>query len=177
MPERLSTLAECRPASGLSHCSCALLLQYHAWPDHYERMAAMLAARCGIEGGPRPGRAASGVDGSLLRIHPQRLWLMSDRADSNGYPPLGPETGATLDLSHARSIIHVAQELAVPLLSRFIAIDLRPHRFAVDDVATTPLHRVSVVLWRRADGTDILAPRSFARSIWQLLAETAERLG
>jgi sarcosine oxidase gamma subunit len=33
-----------------------------------------------------------------------------------------------------------------------------------------------VVLWRRADGVDILAPRSFAASLWDLLAETAGRL-
>src|SRR5512145_75370 len=88
-----------------------------------------------------------------------------------------PQLGAALDLSHARSIIRVADDIAEPLLSRFIAIDLRRHRFAVDDVAITPLHRVSVILWRRPQGVDVLAPRSFARSIWDLLAETAERLG
>ena len=90
---------------------------------------------------------------------------------------LEPQVGVSLDLSHARSILRVAEEIAEPLLSRFIAIDLRPQHLPVDDVATTALHRVSVVLWRRPSGIDILVPRSFARSIWDLLAETAERLG
>jgi heterotetrameric sarcosine oxidase gamma subunit len=150
-------------------------VQYHAWPESYAQMARTLAAHCGVPEEPPPGRAVRGGSSSLLRVHPQRLWLLTDRAGD--YPALGAEVGAALDLSHARTIIHAADEIVVPLLSRFIAIDLRPHRFAVDDVAMTPLHRVSVALWRRADGIDILAPRSFARSIWELMAEAAEPPG
>ena len=175
MPERASPLAQSRTMSGLSHRSCASLVQHHAWPDRYAEMAKMLAKQCGAADAPAAGKAVSGAAGALLRIHPQRLWLISGQP--GGHPALDPEVGMTLDLSHARAIIHVADELAVPLLSRFIAIDVRPRCFATDDVAITPLHRVSVVLWRRSDGIDILAPRSFARSIWDLLAETAERLG
>ncbi|HET6620031.1 MAG TPA: hypothetical protein VFG64_08820 [Dongiaceae bacterium] len=138
-------------------------------------MSAILTVHCSLPEAPRAGKAVSGAGAALLRIHPQRLWLVADRAGD--HPALDSDIGATLDLSHGRTIIHVAEAIAAPLLSRFIAIDLRPHRFAADDVAVTPLHRVSVVLWRRADGIDILAPRSFARSIRELLAETAERLG
>jgi heterotetrameric sarcosine oxidase gamma subunit len=118
-----------------------------------------------------------GPGGSLLRTHPQRLWRLSERLDAAGSPAVEAHVGAVLDLSHARAIIRVADDTAEALLSRFIAIDLRPHRFAVDDVAITPLHRVSTVLWRRQNGFDILTPRSFTRSLWNLLAETAERLG
>ena len=174
MPERISPLAPCALVSGLSQRSCACLVQYHAWPDTYAEMAKMLGAQCGVSNAPLPGKAASGSDVSLLRVHPQRLWLISEQP--RDHPALAPETGAALDLSHARAIIHIADEVAVPLLSRFIAVDLRPHRFAVDHVATVPLHRVGVVLWRRADGIDVLAPRSFARSIWEVLGEAAERL-
>ena len=175
MPERASPLAQCRPTPGLSQRPCAALVQYHAWPEAYAQMARMLAGHCGVPEAPPPGKAARGGSCSLLRVHPQRLWLLADRAGD--HPALGAEVGAALDLSHARTIIHAADEIVVPLLSRFIAIDLRPHRFAVDDVAITPIHRVSVVLWRHPDGIDILAPRSFARSTWELLAEAAERLG
>jgi heterotetrameric sarcosine oxidase gamma subunit len=174
MLERASPLAECHPAPGLSHRPQTLLLQYHAWPDCYMQMARMLAHHAGVSSAPSPGKAAAHTGVALLRIHPQRLWLISDQ-DRSACPTLDPGAGATLDLSHARVTIHVADEAAIPVLSRFIAIDLRPDRFAVDDVAVTPLHRVSVVLWRRAYGIDILAPRSFARSIWELLAETIER--
>ena len=174
MPERASPLAASHAVPGLSHRSCTGLLQYHAWPDRYAEMAKTLAAQCGIPAAPAPGKAASGTGGMLLRVHPQRLWLISDRP--SGHPALLPEIGVALDLSHGRTIIHIAEDIGVPLLSRFISIDLRPHRFAVDDVAITPIHRVSVVLWRRAAGIDILAPRSFARSIWGVLAEAAERL-
>jgi methylglutamate dehydrogenase subunit D len=177
MPERASPLPEGASAPGLSLRPCGRLLQYHAWPDTYGEMAGMVARSCGVAAGPAPGKAAHGAAGSLLRIHPQRLWFLSERADVGGDLTVEPHVGASLDLSHARAIVRVAEEIAEPLLSRFIAIDLRPHRFPVDDVATTPLHRVSVVLWRRPNGFDILVPRSFARSTWDLLAASAEWLG
>jgi heterotetrameric sarcosine oxidase gamma subunit len=176
MLERISPLAEGASAPGLSLRSCGGLVQYHAWPDAYVDMAAKVAGHCGVTAGPSPGKTVHGAAGSLLRIHPQRLWLLSERLDAGARLMLDPQVGASLDLSHARPIIRVANGFAEPLLSRFIAVDLRPHRFAIDDVAVTPLHRVSVVLWRRPNGIDILVPRSFARSTWDLLAETAERL-
>lgn len=177
MPERASPLAQDASAPGLSLRSCGLLLQYHGWPETFAELATTIAAQWGAATAPAPGKAVHGAGGSLLRIHPQRLWLLSERANAVSNLAVEPQLGAALDLSHARSIIRVADDTAEPLLSRFIAIDLRPHRFTVDDVAITPLHRVSVVLWRRPQGIDILAPRSFARSLWGLLAETAERLG
>jgi heterotetrameric sarcosine oxidase gamma subunit len=172
MPDRVSPVSHSKPVAGLSHRACAVLLQYHAWPDRYAEMARTLATHCGLPEAPRPGKAARGAGSALLRVHPQRLWLLTEKG-AQDHPRLSAEMGAALDLSHARAIIHIDEGIAVPLLSRFIAIDLRPDRFVVDDVALTPFHRVSVVLWRRADGIDILAPRSFARSIWEALVEAA----
>lgn len=177
MPERASPLVQGASAPGLSLRSCGQLVQYHGWPETYAELAAMIAAQCGAAAGPAPGKAVHGSRDSLLRIHPQRLWLLSERSDAAGNLVVESHLGAALDLSHARAIIRIADDAAEALLSRFIAIDLRPLRFAVDDIAITPLHRVSVVLWRRRNGFDILVPRSFARSLWDLLAETAERLG
>ena len=173
MADRTSSLSQSKPVAGLAHRPCGVLLQYHAWPDRYAEMARTLAAHCGLPEPPRPGKATRGAAVALLRVHPQRLWLIAEKGNAPDHPRLSAEIGATLDLSHARTLIHVSEDIAVPLLSHFIAIDLRPHRFAVDDVALTPIHRVSVVLWRRSDGIDILVPRSFARSIWELLAEAA----
>lgn len=177
MLERVSPLAEGALARDLSLRSCGTLKQYHAWPETYAALAAGVTAHCGVTTAPAPGKAAHGAAGSLLRVHPQRLWLVSERPDAGAGLQLDPDVGASLDLSHARSIIRIANGSAERVLRRFIAIDLRPQRFGVDDVAITPLHRVSVVLWRRANGIDILAPRSFTRSLWDLLAEAAERLG
>jgi heterotetrameric sarcosine oxidase gamma subunit len=172
MLERVSPIAH--PASAdLSTRRFETLLQFHAWPDRFATMARDLAAACGASA-PSAGHAVEGGGCALLRVHPQRIWLASEQVVAA--PSLAPEIGAVLDLSHARTIIHAANHIAVPVLSRFVAIDLRPDRFANDDIAVTPLHRVSVVLWRRADGIDILAPRSFAASLWDLLAETAGRL-
>jgi methylglutamate dehydrogenase subunit D len=174
MAERASPIHEASHVAGLSQRHGWSLTQYHAWPDRYAAVAAMACARCGADTPPTPGKAIHGSRGALLRVHPQRLWLVSPQADLSRHE-VAADDGATLDLSHARAIISVAADIAEPLLSRFIAIDLRPDRFAIDDVAATSLHRVSVVLWRRTDGIDILAPRSFARAIWDVLAETAAR--
>ena len=177
MPERVSPFSQCEPVAGLAHRSCGALLQYHAWPERYAQMAQALAAHCGLPEAPQPGKAARGATAALLRIHPQRLWLIGDHASTGSHPQIDVGTGAVLALTHARTIIHVGEPIAVPLLSRFVAIDLRPDRFAVNQVALTPIHRVGVVLWRRADGIDIVAPRSFARSMWEVLAEAAQRPG
>jgi heterotetrameric sarcosine oxidase gamma subunit len=169
-------LVEGASVPGLSLRSCGRLVQYHAWPDTYAEMAGMVARDCGVAAAPGPGKAVHGAASSLLRIHPQRLWLLSERSETGGDVTPDAQVGVSLDLSHARSILRVSDGIAEPLLGRFVALDLRPHRLAVDDVAITPLHRVSVVLWRRPNGIDLLVPRSFARSTWDLLAETAERL-
>jgi sarcosine oxidase subunit gamma len=172
MLERVSPIAH--PAgAGLSTHHLETLLQFHAWPDRFLAMARDLAAACGASA-PSAGHAAEGRGCALLRVHPQRIWLISQQAVAA--PSLPPEIGAALDLSHARTVIHIDASTAVPLLGRFVTVDLRPEHFAIDRLAITPIHRVSVVLWRRADGVDILAPRSFAASLRDLLAETAGRL-
>jgi heterotetrameric sarcosine oxidase gamma subunit len=173
MLERISPIAH-SPAAGLSTRRLETLVQFHAWPDRFPAMARELAEACGAANAPAPNRAVQGKRCALLRLHPQRIWLTSDQSVTA--PKLAPEIGVVLDLAHARSVIHIDAAKAAPLLSRFITVDLRPEHFAIDRLAITPLHRVSVVLWRRADGIDILAPRSFAASLWDLLAETAERL-
>jgi heterotetrameric sarcosine oxidase gamma subunit len=150
------------------------LTQYHAWPDRFAEMAQRVAATYGAAI-PGPARAVPADAGSLLRIHPQRLWYIAE-STTNPQPALPPEVGVSLDLSQARTAIHVAASLAEPLLSRFVTVDLRPQHFAVDALALTPMHKVGVLLWRRSDGIDILAPRSFAASLWDLLSETADRL-
>lgn len=176
MPDRALALSQCRPIAGLSHRACAVLLQYHGWPEHYAQMAESLAAHCGLAEPPRPSKAACGATAALARIHPQRLLLLAEHRTDNDHPRMSTETGAVLDLTHARAIIHIDERLAVSLLGCFVGIDLRSDRFAVDDIALTPLHRVGVVLWRRAKGFDILVPRSFARSILDVLSEAAQRL-
>lgn len=173
MLERVAPIAH-RSAAGLSTGRLETLLQFHAWPDRFPAMARDLAERFGAAAVPAPGRAVQGKDCALLRVHPQRIWLVSDRSVTA--PTLPPETGAVLDLSQARTVIHIEAAKAGPVLSRFVTVDLRPEHFAVDRIAVTPLHRVSVLLWRRAGGIDILAPRSFAASLWDVLTETAERL-
>jgi heterotetrameric sarcosine oxidase gamma subunit len=175
MAERASAIIAASRAPGLSERRGWSLTQYHAWPERYAQMAEKARVQCGAATSPSPGKAVNGARDALLRIHPQRLWLLTPR-DSAIAEKVSVEDGVTLDLSHARSIISVDAGIAEKLLSRFVAIDLRAERFAVDDVAATSLHRVPVVLWRRAEGIDILAPRSFARSIWDALAETAARL-
>src|SRR5262249_24538086 len=112
MADRLSPLSQCHAVVGLSHNSLSVLLQYHAWPEHYERMAKDLAAHCGVRAAPSPGRAVNGATTPLLRVHPQRLWLVGGQGTARDHPLIAAETGAVLDLTHARSVIHVDEAIA-----------------------------------------------------------------
>jgi hypothetical protein len=87
------------------------LTQYHAWPDRFAEMARQIAATHGAAI-PAPARAVPAGAGSLLRIHPQRLWHVAESAISP--QALSPDVGVSLDLSLARAAIHVAASMAEP---------------------------------------------------------------
>ncbi len=173
MPEQIALRA--RHPRGLSTGPLKALQQYHAWPDRFDEMARRVSNHYRAGEPPAIGRYAEAEGGSLLRTHPQRLWFVSDR-NATSELELPVDIGVSLDLSHARVLIQAEFDLAEPLLSRFVSVDLRLRYFPIGSVALAPLHRVSVLLQRRTGGIDIFAPRSFSASLWDVLVETAERL-
>ena len=145
-----------------------LLFQWAAWPGTLAAVAERAASLAGCAAAPAPGQAVNGAAAVLLRTAPLRWWLVG--ADA---PSLPAEQGAILDLSHAFTCIRLTGETSADLLNRHLPLDLRPQRFGPDRVATTHWHGSAVTLWRRADEWHLFIPRSFARDLAAMLAQSA----
>lgn len=152
------------------------LIQIAAWPDTLDQVGALAAQMAGCPAAPGPGQSATGPGAALLRIEPLKWWLVHD-GDDTATPQVKPETGAVLDLSASRTAVQVDGTRATTLLNHFLPLDLRPAAFADGAVASTACHHVGVTLWRHGNSYTLFLPRSFAASLWEMLAETAAQYG
>ena len=148
------------------------LVQVGAWPDTLEITGRQVAQAIGADKAPGPGHAVSTERGMALRVEALKWWLLD-----TGTLSLDSDTGVTLDLSHSRTRILISGPEAAVCLNRLLPLDLRPNRFAVNQVASGGIHHVGVTLWRSDAGYELFIPRGFAESLWELLVETAEQFG
>ena len=149
-----------------------VLHQVAAWPGSMDSVGKQLAKLIGTEAAPGPCRAASGKQGSLLRIEPMKWWLLGVAA-----PGFDAEQAVTLDLSHSRTRICVSGADAAEFLNRHFPLDLRQGAFPEGAVASSATHHVGVTLWRSADGYELFIPRGFALSLWEGFVESAKQFG
>ena len=147
------------------------LWQIAGWPDTMESIH--LAITNGMNSNRlSPGRALAGPKGVAFQVEPLKFWLLAEA------PPVFNQTdGVVLDLSHSRTQIRVSGPEAQTCLSRLLPLDLRDHSFPKNAVASSGIHHVGITLWRSELGFELFIPRGFARSIWELLLETAEQFG
>ncbi len=92
--------------------------------------------------------------GTLMRSGPYEFLLVGD----TDQPPsdrvtllrqhIGADTGAVLDLSHARVRVSVHGEQAVQALSKLYALDFRPEGFENNSFALTGHHHIPCLLHR-----------------------------
>ena len=164
----------------LAEIKAATQMQFAAWPDTLDHMGAVFLATAGVAAVPEAGSVSRAGDISLLRVEPLKWWLVSPAplamplsVASRG----GSVFGAVLDISDARCWITVTGPRAATLLGHCLPIDLRSAAFADDAVVSSAIHHVGVTLWRADDGFNLLVPRSYAASIWQLLFELAQQYG
>ena len=164
----------------LAEIQAATQMQFAAWPDTLDHMGAVAMAAAGVATVPTAGRVSRAGDVSLLRVEPLKWWLVSPAPVAT---PLsvasGVESGvgAVLDISDARCWITVTGPRAATLLGHCLPLDLRPAAFADDAVVSSAIHHVGVTLWRADDGFNLLVPRSYAASLWQLLFRLAQQYG
>lgn len=173
MAERISALHSYESdasegAIALGEIENLTLHQISAWHDSIEPVAKKAAQAIATDSAPAPGQVVSSANGSLLRIAPLTWWLVGGEA-----PTLTPAEGSILDLSHSRTHVRISGEQASVLLNRHVSLDLRPASFPVGRVAATELYFVGVTLWHSPHGYELFIPRSFALSVWEMLAETA----
>jgi heterotetrameric sarcosine oxidase gamma subunit len=173
----------------LGEIQAATHMQFAAWPDTLDQMGAVAMATAGVATVPTVGRVSRAGYVSLLRVEPLKWWLVSPAPLAT--PPLvasglatgvasgvaSSEVGAVLDISGARCWITLTGPRAATLLAHSLPIDVRPTAFADDAVVSSAIHHVGVTLWRADDGFNLLVPRSYAASIWQLLFGLAQQYG
>lgn len=149
-----------------------VLWQLAVWPESIERTASSVAGTLGIKS--MPGFCASVTSGAvaMLRIEPCKFWVFGA-----GLSEIDAADGVVLDLSHSRTHIRISGREATTVLNSYLPLDLREQSFPVGAVASTAFHHVGVTLWRTEQGYELLAPRGFAVSLWELLAEASQQYG
>ncbi|HSF94644.1 MAG TPA: hypothetical protein VLA52_06410 [Thermohalobaculum sp.] len=174
-PRRFGLIGGTGPGIRLSERPIASAWLIAAWPERLAETAAAAAAAAAVDAAPGPGRSATGKGGSLLRIEPLK-WLLVSEAETPA-PALDAADGTVLELSHARTVIHVSGPKALDLMARMVPLDLRPAAFPDGAVATTALHHIGVTLLARDGGFDILVLRSFGLAVWETLIDSAAQFG
>ena len=154
-----------------------ILHQLAAWPESLDQVGNLAAGKLGLNEYSGPSYASVKSDENfdevaMLRIEPLKWWVYGAPA-----PELGPELGATLDLSHSRTHIRVTGSDAATVLNKHLALDLREQSFAINSVASTVFHHVGVTLWRSVAGYELFIPRGFALSLWEPLVHSSEQYG
>ncbi|MGR3715778.1 MAG: sarcosine oxidase subunit gamma [Thermohalobaculum sp.] len=163
------------PGIRLSERCLTSLWLIAAWPGRLAETGAAAAKAAGVGAAPGPGLSATGEGGTLLRAEPLKWLLISE--DEIARPALDAADGTVLELSHARTVIHVSGANALDLMARMVPLDLRPAAFPEGSVANTGLHHVGVTIVARDGGFDLMVLRSFGLSVWETLLESAAQFG
>ncbi len=174
-PRQFGLIGASGPGIHLSERHLTSLWLIAAWPGRLAETGAAAAKAAGIDAAPGPGESATGKGGSLLRIEPLK-WLLASE-DEIARPALDAADGTVLELSHARTVIHVSGQGALDLMARMVPLDLRPAAFPEGSVANTGLHHVGVTILARDGGFDIFVLRSFGLAVWEMLTESAAQFG
>lgn len=153
------------------------LIQYAAWGSTLSRVDDEVARVAGCSGAPSPGQIAKGSHGLLMRVEPLKWWLVTLRGQELAQVALTPAEGVVLDMQSSRCWLRISGDNAEVLLNHFLPLNLQSSAFPVGTVASTGFHHVGVTLWRDEHGLNLLLPRSSARSLWELLSETARQYG
>jgi sarcosine oxidase subunit gamma len=112
--------------------------------------------------------------GSVWRIAPDRL-LIEGGEDLSA---LKSADLAVLDLSHARVVLRASGPQSRTLLSQLFAIDTSANAFRPSEFVQTGIHGVGVLVYCTGENDfDIIAPTTWANSLWDFISETATPLG
>lgn len=158
----------------------ARLIQIAGFAD-FERRVAELTAAFGVQAPLRVQRAAEGPGATVFAVAPGKAWLLIEQSGDGA--PDAAARAATLDLlalelSDARVRIRLSGPALEDALARLVSIDVARVAFPPGAVAQTGLHHVGVLVHRRtADVADVLAPTSWAASLWDHMIDVLTPLG
>lgn len=120
---------------------------------------------------PTPGGSAEADGLAALSIGPSRWLIVTPEAAITNLPDLPDTEAVVTDLTGGRTILTLTGPRAAQTLMKGAAIDLDPAAFPDGSVASTALARMPVTIWCRADGYDVIIPRSYAVSLLEWLLE------
>ena len=137
-------------------------------------LAALLAS-LEIPALPALGRSGGTSEARMLAIGPDVFLLV---AQSPPAADLAQAFTAAVDLSDGWTRLVVTGAYAPDLLAAGCALDLHPRAFPPGACAVTGLAGMRTVVWRSADDRfDLMVGRSYARSMWDWLIESAAEFG
>ena len=126
--------------------------------------AARIEARSGVSLPDAVGAIGTGDDAVALWQAPDEFLLVSARPASDLLPglveALGDDPGAVVDMSANRTTLELAGPSARSVLEKGCALDLHPRAFAAGTAYLTVYGSVPVILWKVADESYRLLPRS-----------------
>ena len=163
-------MADARFSMSVEPCS---IVQAESWPGTLSAFEAELSRQLG---GKLPATSHETVaigEWHAVRIAPRRFWFITD-AGAQLRASIDPELGCLLPLGESRMRLRLAGPHTFDILRACVAVDWHSPDAAPGRAVQTGFHHVPVVLLRTAaDACDVLAPRSFARSLADWVEEVA----
>lgn len=146
-------------------------------------LSARLSEKYGLQLPDGPWRVANGT-AALMGLGP-RTFLFQREAGSSLEPELAlalGDTAAVTDQSDAYAVLRLGGPRVRELLEKCVAIDLHDKVFVPGSVASTSCAHIGVIVWRLDDEAglarfEMAAFRSFARSLWHFVEESAAEFG
>jgi sarcosine oxidase subunit gamma len=152
---------------GVVASDCAII-QFEGWDDVMPSFEAALADKLGGALPRRVGETTAHENGRVVRVSSRRFWLLSNGAASTLDVESG--LGSVLPLTEGRVRLRLSGRNIKHVLERCVAVDW--DGIADGQAAHASFHGVPVLLLRNApDQCDILAPRSFARSLVEWISD------
>ena len=146
-------------------------------------LSARLLEKYGLQSPDGPRRVANGT-AALVGLGP-RTFLFQREAGSALEPELAQalgDTAAVTDQSDAYAVVRLSGPRVREILEKCVSIDLHDRVFAPGRVASTSCAHLGVIVWRLDDEAglarfEMAVFRSFARSLWHFVEESAAEFG
>lgn len=157
----------------------AHVTQVSTWLGGWDALAARLEPLMPVPSAT--GRSAWSGSDWIVRTGPEELLVIA--ADGTGLlrqlrEALSDDIGHSLDLSHARCLLRLQGEGAVPSLQKLFALDFREPAFAVGEARLSGSHHLPALLHRVAlDAFDLYLNTSHARDQVESLFDAALEWG
>lgn len=188
-PEAASAFGELRGSAELSHAAiwvCERRLQMAtvmAYKGQRVALSARLLEKYGLPLPDGPRRVANGA-AALVGLGP-RTFLFQRETGSSLEPELAQalgDTAAVTDQSDAYAMLRLGGPRVRDVLEKCVSIDLHDKVFTPGSVASTSCAHIGVIIWRLDDESglarfEIAAFRSYARSLWHFVEESAREVG